>query len=261
MRFPILVSLCFSLAAFGADDRSAKLSPVLRPLEPAETGTIRLPGPARTQTVEAQHAPAQPLVAPRYRTVKVQAPVPRLSPLATRLQLTPLPLLPQLPKPLPEAPEMPLGPIPVPARLNLPLAAVPPARPAIPADAARELGSFCQNRIGVWTEAEAGRLLGTPVRNRPAYDEAKRENGRILAYRDPTTRYRELELDFDAATGLLRTVFLYPRSMTYQEVRKKWDGDVSATDAPQGRKFYSYSNRHLDVLVDSSGRVISLGLY
>ena len=36
--------------------------------------------------------------------------------------------------------------------------------------------------------------------------------------------------------------------------------DVSAADA-QGRKFYSYTNRRLDVLVDPDGKVISLGLY
>jgi len=41
----------------------------------------------------------------------------------------------------------------------------------------------------------------------------------------------------------------------------RWHGDVSAADAPQGRKFYSYANRRLDVLVDAQGKVISLGLY
>ena len=29
----------------------------------------------------------------------------------------------------------------------------------------------------------------------------------------------------------------------------------------KGRKFYSYVNRRLDVLVDPAGKVISLGLY
>ena len=31
--------------------------------------------------------------------------------------------------------------------------------------------------------------------------------------------------------------------------------------ANDGRTFYSYMNRHLDVLVDPSGKVVSLGLY
>ena len=33
------------------------------------------------------------------------------------------------------------------------------------------------------------------------------------------------------------------------------------TAANKGRKFYSYLDRHLDVLVDTGGNVISLGLY
>jgi hypothetical protein len=36
---------------------------------------------------------------------------------------------------------------------------------------------------------------------------------------------------------------------------------VAAADVPQGRKFYSYTNRRLDVLVDPTGQVISLGWY
>jgi len=49
--------------------------------------------------------------------------------------------------------------------------------------------------------------------------------------------------------------------MTWQECRKRWNGEVSEADARQGRTFYSYLNRRLDVLVDAKGRVISLGLY
>ena len=37
--------------------------------------------------------------------------------------------------------------------------------------------------------------------------------------------------------------------------------NVSATEGNKGRVFYSYVNRHLDVLVDHDGKVISLGLY
>ena len=43
--------------------------------------------------------------------------------------------------------------------------------------------------------------------------------------------------------------------------RSLWNGPVSAADAARGRKFYSYTNRRLDVLVDPTGNVISLGWY
>ncbi|MFY9726770.1 MAG: hypothetical protein WB579_18200 [Bryobacteraceae bacterium] len=120
---------------------------------------------------------------------------------------------------------------------------------------------FCQKMIGEWTADDARFLLGQPVRERPAYGDNQTVNGRIYAFSDPTGRYKELELDFESGTGLLRTVFVYPQNMTWQECRRQWGGEVSATEANKGRKFYSYMDRRLDVLVDPAGKVISLGLY
>ena len=120
---------------------------------------------------------------------------------------------------------------------------------------------FCQKLIGQWMADDARFLLGQPVRQRPAYGDNQSVNGQIYAFPDPTGRYRELELDFESGTGLLRTVFVYPLNMTWQECRRQWGGEVSATEANKGRKFYSYMDRRLDVLVDSGGKVISLGLY
>ncbi len=120
---------------------------------------------------------------------------------------------------------------------------------------------FCQSMIGQWTTDDARFLLGEPKRERPAYGDNQSVNGRIYAFPDPTGRYRELELDFESGSGLLRTVFVYPQNMTWQECRRQWGGGVSATDADKGRKFYSYVDKRLDVLVDSAGKVISLGLY
>jgi len=120
---------------------------------------------------------------------------------------------------------------------------------------------FCQKMIGQWTADDARFLLGQPVRQRPAYGDNQSVNGHIYAFSDPTGRYKELELDFETGTGLLRTVFVYPLNMTWQECRRQWGGEVSATEANKGRKFYSYMDRRLDVLVDPAGRVISLGLY
>ena len=49
--------------------------------------------------------------------------------------------------------------------------------------------------------------------------------------------------------------------MTWQECRRLWGARVTAHKSNQGRTFYSYLNRRLDVLVDPAGAVISLGLY
>jgi hypothetical protein len=120
---------------------------------------------------------------------------------------------------------------------------------------------FCQKMIGQWSADDARFLLGQPLRQRPAYGDNQSVNGQIFAFADPTGRYRELELDFESGTGLLRTVFVYPQNMSWQDCRRQWSGEVSATEANKGRKFYSYMDRRLDVLVDSAGKVISLGLY
>jgi hypothetical protein len=120
---------------------------------------------------------------------------------------------------------------------------------------------FCQAMIGVWTEADAQALLGEPSRQRLALGEDPSESGLIFAFNDPTGHYQELELDFANETGVLRGVFAYPWKMTWQECRGLWGADVLARKANLGRTFYSYLNRRLDVLVDRSGKVISLGLY
>ena len=124
-----------------------------------------------------------------------------------------------------------------------------------------EVAAYCQNQIGHWKERDARKLLGEPKRHRPAYDEKRAVNGTIYAFSDPTSKYKELELDFDLQSGSLRTVFVYPPRLTWQDCRRLWNGPVAAADAAQGRKFYSYTNRRLDVLVDPAGKVISLGWY
>ncbi len=134
-------------------------------------------------------------------------------------------------------------------------------RPFFPEDFEADSGLFCQKQIGKWKELDALTLLGEPSSDRPAFDDSQAVNGRIFAFSDPTNHYRQLELDFDGETGALRTVFVYPWKMTWQDCRRIWGTNVSAAEAAKGRKFYSYLNRRLDVLVDASGKVISIGLY
>jgi hypothetical protein len=139
-------------------------------------------------------------------------------------------------------------------------ALAPAPRPFLPPEFERNAALYCQKRIGQWTQPDAYNLLGDATRERPALSDGE-ENGRIYAFNDPTGHYQELELDFAADTGLLRAVFVYPWRMTWIDCRRLWGGNVMATKTGQGRTFYSYLNRRLDVLVDPSGKVISLGLY
>ena len=124
-----------------------------------------------------------------------------------------------------------------------------------------ESAAYLQHRLGSWTEESARQLLGEPVRHRFSFDSDKQVNGHIYTFSDPTKRYREFELDFDKDSGFLRTVFVYPWRMTWEECRKLWGAGVSSTEAYGGRTFYSYVNRRLDVLVDRGGKVINFGLY
>jgi hypothetical protein len=130
-----------------------------------------------------------------------------------------------------------------------------------PAGFEQDSPKFLQAQIGEWREFDVTDLLGTPLRQRPAFDDDGKENGLVYAFADPTGHYKEFELDFAGDTGALRTVFVYPVKMTWNECRQAYGADISAADAAKGRKFYSYLNRRMDVLVDPTGKVISLGLY
>jgi len=135
------------------------------------------------------------------------------------------------------------------------------ATAAIPADMQRESALYLQRRLGAWTFAEARAILGAPLRQRPAFDEGGAVSGTTYAFPDPTNRYKELELSFDRQSGRLESIFVYPFQMTWQECKDAWGANVMVARTSRGRVFYSYLNRQLDVLVDSGGSVISIGLY
>jgi len=134
-------------------------------------------------------------------------------------------------------------------------------KPVLPEAFKADSSVYLQRFINKWKKLDARSLLGQPVRRRIAYDENKAPAGEILAYRDPSGRFQEIELDFGSDNGTLLSVFAYPKQMTWEECRKIWGGNVNTTQAEKGHTFYSYLNRKLDVLVDNGGKVISLGLY
>jgi len=203
----------------------ASQAPVLRASEPPDSRQITLPGP--------------PPVTPALKTIEPIPPVATFAPTPRKLVEDPI-----LRRPLPLPP----------------VTAAPPKPSPLPQNGP-EVAIYCQKQIGHWKESDAIKLLGEPKRRRPAYDDKKAVNGAIYAFNDPTRKYRELELDFDLQSGALRTVFAYPQRLTWDDCRRVWSGPFSAADASQSRKFYSYTNRHLDVLVDPAGKVISLGWY
>jgi hypothetical protein len=227
--------------------RAATVPAVSRPSEPADSMVLTLPGLAAPRPVVSlppdpvSAAPVAPPVIPPLSAARGPAPikVPVRAPVAAIRR---------------EPPQSPMEAESRPSPNGVKL--------ALPADFVKESAVFCQKQISQWKEADARAVFGAPLRQRPAYGEDKKTaNGRIYAFSDPTGRYKELELDFDKSGGTLRTVFVYPPRMTWEECRRLWGANVTSADARQGRTFYSYLNRRLDVLVDQQGQVISLGLY
>jgi hypothetical protein len=135
------------------------------------------------------------------------------------------------------------------------------SKPEFPPGFERDSAGFLDQQIGIWQQVDAEGLLGKPLRQRAAFADDGTVNGKILAFADPTGRYKEMELDFDRHTGLLRTLFVYPHTMTWLDCRHAFGANAQPTRADKGRTFYSYLDRRLDVLVDAAGKVISLGMY
>src|SRR5579863_9241315 len=230
---------------------AVRLPNVLKNAEPTDSRVVMLPGGTASTRTAAPFASG--LVAPgsRPNAVPILPPAPEVSmahPTDRGAQLV-LASISNNPFAMPGQGRARLAPLPS-----------DPHKPAYSSAFAQESAVFCQREIGHWTLPEARAVLGEAQRQRPAVDDDAVENGHIYAFRDPSNRYRELELDFDKGTGLLRSVFVYPWNLTWQECRRLWGANVSSTQGNKGRIFYSYVNRHLDVLVDHDGKVISLGL-
>ena len=130
-----------------------------------------------------------------------------------------------------------------------------------PPEFERDSADYLNQQIGIWQQVDAQGLLGEPVGQRSAFADDQTVNGQIVAFNDPSARYRQFELDFDGDTGRLRTLFVYPHDMTWLECRHEFGVNVRSAEANKGRTFYSYLDRRLDVLVDAAGKVISLGMY
>ena len=130
-----------------------------------------------------------------------------------------------------------------------------------PPEFERDSADYLNQQMGIWEQIDAQGLLGEPLNQRSSFADDQTVNGRIVAFNDPTGRYKQLELDFDHETGRLRTLFVYPHDMSWTDCRHEFGANVRSTQANKGRMFYSYLDRRMDVLVDAAGKVISLGMY
>ncbi|HYW42694.1 MAG TPA: hypothetical protein VE959_07540 [Bryobacteraceae bacterium] len=260
------------------DAKAASVKPAPAPAKVTETAKTAPPKPEPakpdTKAASVKPAPAPAKVTEVAKTAPPKpepakpdskAPAAKPAPAPAKAAETAKPaLVKPVPKPEPvKADAKAVSPKPAPEPAKAPEPAPKATKPngAYPPEFEKESSAFLHQRIGQWTAADARTLLGAPLRQRAAVNEDNSVNGRIYAFNDPTGRYKELELDFDKDKGLLRTVFVYPYHLTWQECRRLFGGEVSATKANKGRIFYSYQNRRLDVLVDDTGSVISLGLY
>ena len=258
---PLALGLCAAeKPAGGLDsppvpDAPRALPPVLRGAEPADNRIVVLPG-APTPPPSAPAAGNKPGAADR-------APAELATSVPPRTERS-------LPPPPPSAARTEAAPAAKSALLQSPgvkaeraRPVTPPRKPAppVPAEFSRDSAAFCQKLVGEWNEMDARAMLGPPLRSRPSFGDGDSETGRVLAFADPTGRYRQLELDFDLRTQRLKTVFAYPRNLAWADCQRLWGSNVAATGANKGRTFYSYTDRRLDVLVEPTGKVVSIGLY
>jgi hypothetical protein len=131
---------------------------------------------------------------------------------------------------------------------------------ALPAELKAESAIFLQRRLGEWQAEDAREVLGQSRGHRDAFEQGV-ATGDIFAFRDPTGRYREFELLFDRKTRILKSAFIYPWRMSWDECRELWGETVNITTIANGNVFRSYLNRRLDILADKAGIVINLGIY
>jgi len=241
----VFSTVFFAIASLAADPAEVtrtvvSMAPVLRESRNGDSGVVLLPGPP------VPPIPVKPPRELRDFTLPPPPPLPETAlPGPAPIALTRAPIAPKLPTSVVEEPRS--------------IARRAP-KPVFPPDFDRDSAIYCQKRIGEWSEPDVYNLFGRALRHRPSGGEDQ-ESGLIYAFSDPTGRYREIELDFAASTGLLRSVFVYPWKMTWQECRRLWGTNVTSTPANKGRTFYSFVNMNLDVLVGPDGKVVSLGLY
>ena len=141
------------------------------------------------------------------------------------------------------------------AQGTIPVGRVPEEMKTVPS------GKFLEDQLQKWTFDDAQRVMGVPIRQRQSFGKDKVVNGNIYAYFDPTGRYREFELDFDASTKKLVTVYLYPWNMTWDQCKEAWGENADLETRADGTQMHFYKERRLLVNTQKDGRVINFAVY
>jgi len=68
-----------------------------------------------------------------------------------------------------------------------------------------------------WTEKDAETELGPPLRHRDVFG----PDGVVYAYENPTRGMREIELNFDKASGRLVAIYGYPWNLTWDQYKQQ----------------------------------------
>jgi hypothetical protein len=120
---------------------------------------------------------------------------------------------------------------------------------------------YLATKLTTWILEDAKKELGEPLRSRIGYDQNNNKMSDIFAFADPTRAIREFELGFDAQTKKLRDIYAYPWNLTWEDCKKLWGDNAATIRNANGTRFHSYRDRHINVLTDKSGKVMSLGFY
>lgn len=122
------------------------------------------------------------------------------------------------------------------------------------------LAEFLDDRLLKWMDNDASSTMGEPLSHRYGYDNAHNVTQDIFSYSDPTLQMQKVELGFDVKTRRLTNIYLYPLRMTWDECKNLY-GTRYRVQYLEGRKFYLYKDRRLNVQVDKHNNVFSMGLY
>ena len=167
-----------------AKTNSAASAPALpaavRPADVSDTVIVRLPGPA-----PAAVKPAPPASQPTAQPASQQSETPMV-PSGN-------------PSHAPATVMGPPSPKAIAAKSGTAIASKVPdlsgnLQATVPEDFRRDAGQFCLREIGRWKMSDVRKLLGEPLRERPALDEKNSVNGRIYAFSDPSGLNKELNL-------------------------------------------------------------------
>jgi hypothetical protein len=137
----------------------------------------------------------------------------------------------------------------------------PASQPRVPEDMKADSGLYMGKRLGVWSRNDAEFILGDHLRSGETPNQEGSVSANYYVYPDPTGLYREIELGFSGGDGAMSSVRLVPWNMTWQQCKALWGEDASAKSYESGNIVYSYRDRRLDVLVNSLGQVLKIGLY